>query len=146
MSVDQEWKIHLLHLDLNAIVTTIKSMDIEHMTIGQIQCPIGLTKGIIMHLTMYVPNVTSMDIQAKTVGPKHQHQTIIPQRKRKSGHWTNKEGDESNMEEKDRRWKQWDKWSWDHPIQWRRWSYHLKFINKGMWGTVYLNDISRISS
>lgn len=33
MSVDQEYKIYLLHLDLKVIVTIVKSLDIEHMNV-----------------------------------------------------------------------------------------------------------------
>ena len=89
---------------MKAIVTIFKSMNIVHMNTDHRQGPIGLTKAIIMHLTMYVPNVTSLDIQAKIVGPKCQHQIIITPRVKEK--WTmKKQGYETNLEEKGRRWK-----------------------------------------
>ena len=77
--------MYLLHLDLKAIVTIVKSMDIEHMNADHRQNPIGLIKGRTMHITMYLLNVTSLDIQANTVGLKYQQKITTP---RVKANWT----------------------------------------------------------
>ena len=68
ISVGQEWGMHLLHLDLKDIAIIIKSMGINHMNADLKQNLIRQIKGRFMHLTMHVPNVTSLDIWARIVG------------------------------------------------------------------------------
>lgn len=41
MSVGQDYGMHLLHLDLKGIITTVKNMGIEHLSIDQRQNPTG---------------------------------------------------------------------------------------------------------
>ena len=41
-------------------------LDIDHMNVDHRKKPIGLIKGRTRHLTMYVSNVTSLDIQENT--------------------------------------------------------------------------------
>ena len=72
MSVGQDWGIHLLHLDLKDTVTPIKNMGIEHLNADQRQNPTSqIRERRIMHLTMHVPNVTSLDIKARIVEIKY---------------------------------------------------------------------------
>lgn len=49
-----------------------------------------------MHLTILVPNVTSLDIKARIAGLKYIQK--IGQRKRQSGHWESEEWNEPEME------------------------------------------------
>lgn len=52
--------------------TTIKSMGIEHMNADHRENPSGLIKGKTMHLTMYVPNLISLDIEENFAELKYQ--------------------------------------------------------------------------
>ena len=65
--------MYLIHLDFKVIVTIVNILDIEKMNVDQRQSPIGQIEGRMMHRRECVPNVTSLDIWAKIVGPQHQH-------------------------------------------------------------------------
>ena len=55
--------MHLLHLDLKDIVITVSNIGIEHMNVDHRQNPTRQIRGRILHLTMHVPNATSLDIK-----------------------------------------------------------------------------------
>ena len=95
LSVGQEWGMHLLHLDLKDIAITIKSMGIDHMNADLKQNLIRQIKGRFMHLTMHVPNVTSLDIKETIVGLKNIQQ--IKQKTKAKAKWTLKKSIEAKM-------------------------------------------------
>ena len=77
MSVGQEWRMYLLHLYFKGIFIIFKSMDIKHMNVALRQNPTRLIKGKTIHLTKYVSNVLSLDIQENTAKLKYQNQIPI---------------------------------------------------------------------
>lgn len=59
-------------------------MGIENMNANHKKNLVGKIRGRIMHLTMHVPNVTSLDIKARIVGIKY----IQNSRQKKKEMWT----------------------------------------------------------
>ena len=97
MSVDQEWKTHLLHLEWRDIFTIAKCLDIEHMNANHRK---NLTRQTIIHLRKLVLIGLILDVWIRVIGLEHRTEQWTQKCWRKSGYWTNKEGDESNLEDK----------------------------------------------